>query len=60
MKKSISTTDAAAMIPNGATLMIGGFMGVGSSHRLIDAIVAAGKRDLTVITNDMVTRHTIG
>lgn len=40
------------MIPDGATLMIGGFMGVGSPHRLIDAIVAAGRRDLTVIAND--------
>ena len=39
------------MIPDGATLMIGGFMGVGSPHRLIDAIIAAGKRNLTVIAN---------
>src|SRR3974390_364417 len=52
MKKSISATNAAAMIPDGATLMIGVFMGVGSPHRLIDAIVVAGRRNLTVIAND--------
>ena len=56
MKKSISPTNAAAMIPDGATLMIGGFMGVGSPHRLIDAIIAAGKRNLTVIANDTARR----
>jgi len=52
MKKSISPTNAAAMIPDGATLMIGGFMNVGSPRRLIDAIVASGKRNFTVIAND--------
>jgi acetate CoA/acetoacetate CoA-transferase alpha subunit len=52
MKQAISPGDAAALIPDGAVLMIGGFMGVGSPHRVIDALVAAGKRDLTVIAND--------
>ncbi len=52
MKRAISPAEAAALIPDGATVMIGGFMGVGSPHRLIDAIVAAEKRNLTVIAND--------
>jgi acetate CoA/acetoacetate CoA-transferase alpha subunit len=52
MKQAISPGDAAALIPDGAVLMIGGFMGVGSPHRVIDALVDAGKRDLTVIAND--------
>jgi acetate CoA/acetoacetate CoA-transferase alpha subunit len=52
MKRAISPAAAAALIPDGAILMIGGFMGVGSPHRLIDAIVSAGKRNLTVIAND--------
>jgi acetate CoA/acetoacetate CoA-transferase alpha subunit len=52
MKRAISATAAAALIPDGAVVMIGGFMGVGSPHRLIDAIVAADKRNLTVIAND--------
>lgn len=44
--------DAVAMIPDGASLMVGGFMGVGTSERLIDEIVRQDKRDLTVIAND--------
>jgi len=40
------------MIPDGASLMIGGFMGVGSPERLIDELVRQGKRNLTVIAND--------
>jgi acetate CoA/acetoacetate CoA-transferase alpha subunit len=40
------------MIPDGASLMIGGFMSVGTPERLIDEIVRQGKRDLTVIAND--------
>jgi acetate CoA/acetoacetate CoA-transferase alpha subunit len=52
MKKAISPQQAAEMIPHGAVLMIGGFMGVGSPHRIIDALVEAGRKDLTVIAND--------
>jgi acetate CoA/acetoacetate CoA-transferase alpha subunit len=52
MIKSISPQEAAEMIPNGSSLLIGGFMGVGSPHRIIDALVEAGRRDLTVIAND--------
>ena len=50
--KSVSISDAVAMIPDGATLMIGGFMGVGTPERLIDELVRQGKRNLTVIAND--------
>jgi acetate CoA/acetoacetate CoA-transferase alpha subunit len=32
--------------------MIGGFMGVGSPHRIINALVARGARGLTIIAND--------
>ena len=40
------------MIPDGAGVLIGGFMGVGTPERIIDAMVAKGLRDLTVIAND--------
>jgi acetate CoA/acetoacetate CoA-transferase alpha subunit len=50
--KTVSVEDAVAMIPEGATLMIGGFMGVGSPERVIDELVRQGKRNLTVIAND--------
>ena len=52
MLHAISSTQAASLIPDGAVLMIGGFMGVGSPHRLIDALVARQARNLTVIAND--------
>ena len=50
--KTILLNDAVAMIPNGASLMIGGFMAVGTPHRLVDELVRQGKRNLTVIAND--------
>lgn len=52
MKHAITAEAAAAKIPEGASLMVGGFMGVGSPHRLIDALLALGTRHLTLIAND--------
>ena len=52
MKGALKPEAAAEMIPEGASLMIGGFMAVGTPERMIDAIVARGIRDLTVIAND--------
>jgi acetate CoA/acetoacetate CoA-transferase alpha subunit len=43
---------AVARIPDGASLMIGGFMGVGTPEGIVDELVRQGKRDLTVIAND--------
>jgi len=40
------------MIPDGASLMIAGFMAVGSPTRIIQEIVRQNKRNLTVIAND--------
>ena len=51
-RKAIAVTDAVALIPDGARLMIGGFMGVGSPRRLIDELVRQGRRNLTIISND--------
>src|SRR6476660_5330852 len=48
----ISVESAVAMIPDGASLMIGGFMGVGTPERIVDELVRQRKRDLTVIAND--------
>jgi acetate CoA/acetoacetate CoA-transferase alpha subunit len=50
--QSISLQDAVAKIPNGASLLIGGFMGVGTPERVIDEIVRQSKKGLTVIAND--------
>jgi acetate CoA/acetoacetate CoA-transferase alpha subunit len=53
--QTISLENAVAMIPNGASLMIGGFMGVGTPDRLVDELIRQGKRELTVIANDNAT-----
>jgi len=50
--QAISVEEAVAKIPDGASLLIGGFMGVGSPERVIDEIVRQGKRELDVIAND--------
>ena len=50
--KTISLDQAVAMIPDGASVMVGGFMGVGTPERMIDELVRQGKKDLTVIAND--------
>lgn len=52
MKKLISIEEAVAKIQDGATIMIGGFLAAGSPNRIIDALVASGVKDLTVICND--------
>jgi acetate CoA/acetoacetate CoA-transferase alpha subunit len=52
MKGALKPEAAAEMIPQGASLMIGGFMAVGTPERMIDAIVARGVGGLTVIAND--------
>jgi acetate CoA/acetoacetate CoA-transferase alpha subunit len=50
--QTLSLDQAVAKIPDGASLMIGGFMAVGTPERAIDEIVRQSKQDLTVIAND--------
>ena len=50
--KTVSIEDAVALIPNGASIMIGGFMAVGTPERLVGELVRQGKRNLIVIAND--------
>ncbi|WP_313757438.1 CoA transferase subunit A [Tissierella sp.] len=52
MNKIMSIDEAVAHIKDGMTIMIGGFLGCGSPHRLIDALVKKGVKDLTLICND--------
>lgn len=52
MNKLISLEDAVAKIKDGSVIMVGGFMGSGTPPRIIDAMVKAGIRDLTIICND--------
>lgn len=52
MNKVISIDEAINQIEDGMTIMVGGFLGCGSPHRLIDALVEKGVKDLTLICND--------
>lgn len=52
MKKILSPKEAAKKVKNGMSVMVGGFMVVGSPNTLIDALVEEGNNDLTLIVND--------
>jgi acetate CoA/acetoacetate CoA-transferase alpha subunit len=51
-RKAITAAEAADLIPDGASVMFGGFMAVGTPERIVDALVARGARGLTIIGND--------
>ena len=52
MPKFISIEEAVELIPDGARVMFGGFMGCGNAHKFIDALAKSGVKDLTMICND--------
>ena len=50
--KVVSVEEAVNMIPDGASVMIGGFMCVGTPERLVEELVRQRKSNLHVIAND--------
>ena len=52
MNKFISVQEAVDMIKDGDTIMVGGFLAVGTPLRVIDALAQSGKKNLTLICND--------
>lgn len=52
MKKAVPVREAAARVAPGAAVMVGGFMGVGSPHRLIEELIRQRIGDLTLVCND--------
>lgn len=52
MPKHVSIEMALERITDGSTLMIGGFLGVGTPENVVDAICRKGTARLTVIAND--------
>jgi len=52
MDKQLLIEQVAEKIHDGMTLMIGGFLGVGTPLGIIDSLVEKGVRNLTVIAND--------
>ncbi len=55
--KVISVEEAVKFIKNGDTLMIGGFLGVGTPERIIDQILKSDLNGFTVIGNDTATEE---
>ena len=47
-----SAAEALADVPNGATVMIGGFGNAGMPAMLIDTLIAQGARELTIVNNN--------
>ena len=52
MNKIISLEDAVNKIQDGMTVMVGGFLGCGTPHRIIEKLVEKGTKNLTLICND--------
>ncbi len=52
LKPTITVEDAASKVSSGMTVMIGGFMAVGSPLKIIDALVQSNTDDLHVVCND--------
>jgi len=52
MAKFITMNEAVEYIKDGATIMVGGFMGCGTPHQLVDALAKTDVKNLTLICND--------
>ncbi len=52
MNKVTTIAQALESVKDGMTVMIGGFLGVGTPELLVDALITKGITDLTVIAND--------
>lgn len=57
MARVIPLHEAVEMIADGSTVMVGGFLGVGTPHKLMNELVRQRRRDLTVIANDTARPH---
>ncbi len=52
MSKLRSLAEAIAAVPDGSSIMVGGFGSPGTPFSLIDELIRQGKRDLVIIKND--------
>lgn len=51
-KSQASLSEALAQIKDGATILIGGFGSAGQPAELIDGLIALGRKDLTIVSNN--------
>ncbi len=52
MTTILSAEDAVGVIPDGASIAVGGFGASGTPEKLVDALVKHGAKDLTIVGND--------
>lgn len=52
MSKIISKEEISSILKDGMSLMVGGFMGVGTPEEIVSIILEKGVKDLTLITDD--------
>lgn len=50
--KLVTMEEAVSHVKDGMTVFIGGFLGVGTPEKIIDALIEKGVKDLTIIGND--------
>lgn len=58
MKKVKTIDEVMEYIKDGMTISVGGFIGVGTPEKLIDAIIKKGIKNITLIANDTSTPTT--
>ncbi|MFL0248304.1 acetate CoA-transferase subunit alpha [Candidatus Clostridium stratigraminis] len=52
MNKLVKPEDLIPLFKDGMTVMIGGFLGCGTPHKIIDKLIEANIKDLIIIAND--------
>ena len=52
-KPVLTAAEAAKMIPEGATILCGGFLACGQARAIVKELVKLGTKNLTLVANDM-------
>ncbi|MTK12239.1 MAG: acetate CoA-transferase subunit alpha [Clostridiaceae bacterium] len=52
MNKIVKPEDLKPIFKDGMSIMIGGFLGCGTPHKIIDLLIQLNIKDLTIIAND--------
>lgn len=52
MNKVVMPEELKPLFKDGMTIMIGGFLGCGTPHKIIDLLIGMNVKDLTIIAND--------
>lgn len=52
MNKIVKPEDLKPLFKDGMSIMIGGFLGCGTPHKIIDLLIQLNIKDLTIIAND--------